>query len=69
MNMKKQWRAELRTLKKNRRLTDLEFLRLNKKLRLLIASFTRQINRNSRVCLRQTGRLDRRIAILEGRLS
>jgi hypothetical protein len=69
MNMKKQWRRELAEMKRAKNSIRKVSIARNKKLRSLIRSFEKQISRNRRACFKQSDKLDRRIAILEGRLS
>jgi hypothetical protein len=62
LNMKKQWRAELFAAQKHRRVITRTFLASAKAL-------LRQLKRERVATGKITAKLDRRIAILEGRLS
>ena len=67
--MKKQWRAELRELNRNRKHTQKRFDIISKSCWRQMGALQLQIDREERATNRQTLKLDRRIAILEGRLS
>lgn len=68
-NMKKEYRAELKTLRKNRGFVTLGWKAFVKSKRTELRKFTSEINRAERNTKRTLERFDKRIAILEGRLS
>ena len=69
INMTKQFRAEVRALKRNRRIVLKDFSEELKNARKDIAYATREINRLNRAEAKEMAKIDRRIAILNGRLS
>ena len=69
MNMKKQWRGELRTLKRHRAKIEKDLARELKRLQREIIKLQRAGIRANNASVKAGRKLDRRIAILEGRLS
>jgi hypothetical protein len=68
-NMKKEYRAELKTLRKNRGHVLRDWKAFAKHRAGLLRAMTREINGAERNVRRNLDRFDKRIAILEGRLS
>ena len=68
LNMKKQYRAEIRELKKKNRATSDEFNAAIRSIRTLRYQLIRQEAVTRRIMLKRVDRNNRRIAILEGRL-
>lgn len=66
MNMKKQWRRELRKLQAQRESTRKAF---DKQLWRLRRQFTKDLKKLNQLDDRNITRINRRMAILEGRLS
>ena len=60
--MKKEHKAELKRLQRDRRMAETSLMKFSKEQK-------RQYVKMERSFLKLTGRIDRRIAILEGRLS
>lgn len=68
-NMKTEYRAELKCLRKNRRVVTNDWKAFVALKRKELRKFTSEINRAERNAKRTVERFDLRIAILEGRLS
>lgn len=68
-NMKKEYRAELKTLRKNRRVVTNDWKAFVKSKRAELRKFASAINGAERRAKQSVARFDKRIAILEGRLS
>jgi hypothetical protein len=68
-NMKKEYRAELKSLRKNRGHIVRDWKAFAKDRAAILRTLAREINGAERRVLRNLERFDRRIAILEGRLS
>lgn len=67
--MKKQWRGELRILKSHRAKVERDLHRELKRIQRETAKLQRAAVRANNATVRTGRKLDRRIAILEGRLS
>ena len=68
-NMSKQWRMEIAELRRQRRVTKKLWGADNKKLSSQARQIKAEISANNRLGAKCCRKLDRRIAILEGRLS
>ena len=69
MNMNKEIKAEIRTLNWARKKIQRDLRAADCIRRRQIRKLEREILRSQRSCGRAVGRIDKRIAILEGRLS
>ena len=69
MNMNKQWRAELRVLKRARAKAERDLVSEIKRIQREITKLNRAGIRANNATVRTGRKIDRRIAILEGRLS
>jgi hypothetical protein len=67
--MKKEYRAELKSLRKNRRVVTNDWKAFVKSKRAELRKFTTAVNRAERGVVCAVSHFDKRIAILEGRLS
>ena len=65
----RQIKAELRDLKRNRAIISKTHLQWVREQSRSIEAIRREVNRGNRAVLRSFAKIDRRIAILEGRLS
>ena len=68
MNMKKQWRKELRDLEKQKKQADKDCVREMRRIAREITKLNRANIQANNVAVRRTRKLDRRIAIVEARL-
>jgi hypothetical protein len=68
-NMKKEYRAELSLLRRNRRYLLRDWRAFVQGIRRDLRDITRTINKTERGARRSLARYDKRIAIVEGRLS
>jgi hypothetical protein len=69
MNMNKQYRAEIRQLRRNSRKVQSDFKILTRDCEADLRSLVRFHMRTKKRVEREEARINRRIAILEGRLS
>lgn len=69
INMKNEFRAEVRALKRGRRIVLKDFAEELKNARKDITYAMREIARLNRTQGKELAKIDRRIAILDGRLS
>ncbi|MCA1659937.1 MAG: hypothetical protein LC642_05285 [Verrucomicrobiaceae bacterium] len=68
-NMNKEYRAELKSLRKNRGHVLRDWKSFVQSRRGMLRTIEREVNGVERKVKRNLGRFDKRIAILEGRLS
>jgi hypothetical protein len=68
-NMEKEYRAELKILRINRRYALDDWRAFVKCIRRDLRDILREVNKTERAARRSVARYDKRIAILEGRLS
>ena len=68
MNMKKQWRKELRDLEKQKKQADKDCVKEMRRIAREITKLNRANIQANNVAVRRTRKLDRRIAIVEARL-
>jgi hypothetical protein len=69
LNMSRVWRDELKTLRRNRRKLDSDHNAFSRDLKKKFLALERELNRGGRAHHKMKASIDRRIAILEGRLS
>ncbi|HWX18763.1 MAG TPA: hypothetical protein VN578_02545 [Candidatus Binatia bacterium] len=69
MNMKKQYRAELATLARSERKITRDYQQYNRAITKQIRALTRVLLRGERLTACEMTRIQRRRAILEGRLN